>query len=122
LARADWRINHDEYRTIVRLAHLTRDAFARAGLPAPILEPWVAEGRLEESAIIDFAHTLGTTRMSDNPQSGVVDVNCQVHGVGGLYIAGASTFPTSGHANPTLMILGLAIRLADTIKSELTRA
>ncbi len=122
LARADWRINHDEYRTIVRLAHLTRDAFARAGLPAPILEPWVSEGRLAESAIIDFAHTLGTTRMSDNPQSGVVDVNCQVHGVGGLYIAGASTFPTSGHANPTLMILALAIRLADTIKSELTRA
>lgn len=121
LARVDWRINHDEHRTIVRLAHLTRDVFARAGLPEPILEPWVAEGRVEDSAIIDFAHTSGTTRMSDNPQSGVVDVNCQIHGVRGLYVAGASTFPTSGHANPTLMILALAIRLADTIKSELAR-
>jgi choline dehydrogenase-like flavoprotein len=27
-------------------------------------------------------------------------------------------FPTSGHANPTLMILALAIRLADTLKAE----
>jgi choline dehydrogenase-like flavoprotein len=68
-----------------------------------------------------MAHTLGATRMSDDPRSGVVDKNCQVHGVHGLYIAGGSTFPTSGHANPTLMILSLAIRLADTIKLQLLR-
>jgi choline dehydrogenase-like flavoprotein len=122
IARADWRINHDERRTIVRIAHLARDAFVRAGLPEPILEPWVAEERVEDSVIIDFAHTLGTTRMSDDPKSGVVDANCQVHGVRGLYIAGASTFPTSGHANPTLMILTLAIRLADRIKTEFGRS
>jgi choline dehydrogenase-like flavoprotein len=119
LAKVNWRINDDERRTIVRIAHLTRDVFARAGLPVPILEPWVAEERLVDGVIIDMAHTLGTTRMSDNPKSGVVDENCQVHGVRGLYVAGASVFPTSGHANPTLMILALAIRLADTIKSRL---
>ena len=28
-------------------------------------------------------------------------------------------FPTSGYANPTLMILALAIRLADEIKRQL---
>jgi choline dehydrogenase-like flavoprotein len=120
LAKVNWRINDDERRTIVRIAHLTRDVFARAGLPQPILEPWVAEERLADGVIIDMAHTLGTTRMSDNPKSGVVDQHCQVHGVRGLYVAGASVFPTSGHANPTLMILALAIRLADTIKSRLT--
>jgi choline dehydrogenase-like flavoprotein len=119
LARAHWRINNDERRTIVKLAHLARDAFGRTGLPQPILEPWVAEGRVEDCEIIDFGHTSGTTRMSDDPRSGVVDVNSQVHGVSGLYIAGASVFPTSGHANPTLMILALAIRLADKIKSEI---
>jgi choline dehydrogenase-like flavoprotein len=119
LAKVNWRINDDERRTIVRIAHLTRDAFARAGLPQPILEPWVAEERLADGVIIDMAHTLGTTRMSDNPKSGVVDENCQVHGVRGLYVAGSSIFPTSGHANPTLMILAFAIRLADTIKSRL---
>jgi choline dehydrogenase-like flavoprotein len=121
LARVDWHINDDERRTILRVARMTRDAFVEAGLPEPILEPWVAEQRIEDSEIIDFAHTIGTTRMSNDPQSGVVDVNCQVHGIHGLYIAGASTFPTSGHANPTLMILALAIRLADTIKSELAK-
>jgi choline dehydrogenase-like flavoprotein len=59
--------------------------------------------------------------MSANPTSGVVDQDCQVHGVRGLYVSGGSIFPTSGHANPTLMILAFAIRLADKIKSELGR-
>jgi choline dehydrogenase-like flavoprotein len=119
LAKVNWRINDDERHTLVRVAELTRDAFSRAGLAKPILEPWVAEKRFADGIIIDMAHTLGTTRMSDNPRSGVVDENCQVYGVRGLYIAGGSVFPTSGHANPTLMILAFAIRLADMIKSQL---
>jgi choline dehydrogenase-like flavoprotein len=119
LAKANWRINDEERRTIVRLARLAKETFVRAGLPAPQLEPWVAEGRPNDAVIIDMAHMIGTTRMSDSPTSGVVDRDCQVHGVQGLYVAGSSTFPTSGHANPTLMILSLAIRLADTIKLRL---
>ena len=54
--------------------------------------------------------------MSDSPKQGVVDRNCKVHEVDGLYIAGSSVFPTAGHANPTLMIVSLAIRLADWLK------
>jgi choline dehydrogenase-like flavoprotein len=118
LAKVNWRINDDERRTLVRITELVCDAFARAGLPRPILERWVAEKRLADGVIIDMAHTLGTSRMSKTPSTGVVDENCRIHGVHGLYVAGASVFPTSGHANPTLMILALAIRLADTIKSK----
>jgi choline dehydrogenase-like flavoprotein len=121
LAKVDWRINNDERRTIVQLARLTRDAFASAGLPTPILESWVDEERLGDADIIDMAHSAGTTRMSASPASGVVDQDCQVHGVRGLFISGGSVFPTIGHANPTLMILALAIRLSDKIKSELGR-
>ena len=120
LAKVDWHINSEERSTILRLAHLTRDAFARAGLPIPVLEPWVNAARPEDSIIIDMAHTLGTTRMSDDPRLGVVDPDCAVHGVEGLYVAGGSVFPTSGHANPTLMILALAIRLADHLKLRIT--
>ncbi len=116
IATIDWRIHGDDRRTIIRLAHLTREQFLSAGLPPPVLEPWVANNRPEDAVIIDMAHTVGTTRMSSDPRTGVVDEACQVHDVAGLYIAGASVFPTSGHANPTLMIVALAIRLADTIK------
>lgn len=121
LAKVDWRIHDDERRTIVHVANLTRKTLARAGLPEPVLEPWVANDQAGGEGIIDMAHSLGTTRMSDSPMSGVVDANCQVHGVRGLYVAGASTFPTSGHANPVLMILSLAIRLSDIIKSDFAR-
>jgi choline dehydrogenase-like flavoprotein len=65
-----------------------------------------------------FSHHLGTTRMSANPRSGVVDPDCKVHSIGNLYVSGGSVFPTSGHANPTLTILALALRLADDLISQ----
>ena len=58
-------------------------------------------------------HHSGTTRMGATPDEGVVDRNCRVFGVENLYIAGASVFPTSGFANPTLTILALSLRLGD---------
>jgi choline dehydrogenase-like flavoprotein len=121
IARVDWRIPEQSRRSMVQLMDLVGREFARIGLPAPTLEPWVAEKRLDEAVIIDMAHTLGTTRMSDDPRAGVVDAQCKVHGVEGLYVAGGSVFPTSGHANPTLMILAMAIRLADHLKAQPAR-
>jgi choline dehydrogenase-like flavoprotein len=59
--------------------------------------------------------------MSLDAKTGVVDSNCAVHGVEGLYIAGSSVFPTAGHANPTQMIIVLSARLADHLKARLTR-
>jgi choline dehydrogenase-like flavoprotein len=120
LARVDWRIDNNARRSLVRLGHLLVEEFPRVGLPAPALEEWIAEDRPQDGIIIDMAHTTGTTRMSDDPKLGIVNSNCQVHGVAGLYVAGASVFPTSGHANPTLMIVALAIRLADRIKIDLS--
>jgi choline dehydrogenase-like flavoprotein len=63
-------------------------------------------------------HHIGTTRMHPDPKQGVVDANCQVHGVSNLFIAGSSIFPTGGgYANPTLTIVALATRLADHVKA-----
>jgi choline dehydrogenase-like flavoprotein len=58
--------------------------------------------------------------MSDDPASGVVNAQCRVHGVENLYIAGSSVFPTSSHANPTLTLVAMALRLADHLKEELS--
>jgi choline dehydrogenase-like flavoprotein len=119
IARVNWRIDNDARRTLIRIGHLLADELPRAGLPRPLLEDWIAEERPQDSVITDHGHTAGTTRMSEDAKLGVVDSNCQVHGVAGLYVAGASVFPTSGHANPTLMIVSLAIRVADKIKVDL---
>jgi choline dehydrogenase-like flavoprotein len=119
IARVNWLNDDEALRSLARLGQILEGECRRAGLPAPQLEDWVVEQRLEDCVLIDSAHTAGTTRMSDDPKLGVVDSNCQVHGVAGLYVAGGSVFPTCGHANITLMIVTLAIRLSDRIKGDL---
>jgi choline dehydrogenase-like flavoprotein len=121
IPKIDWHIGYDACRSIIRLGHLLATELPRAGLPTPVLEDWIVQERPQDGDLTDIAHTSGTTRMSDDPKRGVVNSKSQVHGVAGLYVAGASVFPTSGHANPTLMILSLAIRLADQIKADLAQ-
>ena len=58
-------------------------------------------------------HQMCTTRMSDDPKTGVVDRNCRVHGIANLYIGGSSVFATPGFQNPTYTIVQLALRLGD---------
>jgi choline dehydrogenase-like flavoprotein len=73
--------------------------------------------REDWSANMDWGnHHLGTTRMHDNPKQGVVNADGQVHGVGNLYVAGSSVFPTYGASNPTLNLVALTLRLADHLK------
>lgn len=62
-------------------------------------------------------HYMGTTRMHADPERGVVDVNCRVHGLSNLYIAGPSVFPTGSFANPVMTLVALALRLADHLRS-----
>ncbi|GAB5554551.1 MAG: GMC family oxidoreductase [Saprospiraceae bacterium] len=64
-------------------------------------------------------HHMGTTRMADDPKQGVVDANCQVHGIANLYVAGAACYATSGAPNPTLTLTALSLRLSDYLKTKL---
>jgi choline dehydrogenase-like flavoprotein len=67
-------------------------------------------------------HHMGTTRMSDDPTTGVVNPNNKVHGVSNLYIAGASCFVTAASANPTLTITALSLRLSEYLKKTIRNA
>jgi len=62
-------------------------------------------------------HQIGTTRMADSADNGIVDKNLKVHGVNNLYVLSSSVFVTSGVANPTLTIVALAHRLSDWLTS-----
>jgi choline dehydrogenase-like flavoprotein len=79
---------------------------------------WTA--RLDSTTLVEGSHHhLGTTRMSADPRQGAVDPQCRVHSVDNLYVAGSSVFPTYGASNPTLTIVALALRLADTLRTRL---
>jgi choline dehydrogenase-like flavoprotein len=60
----------------------------------------------------DGYHQIGTVRMAAEPKRGVVDGDCRVHGTPNLFVAGSAVFPTSGQANPTLLITAFSARLA----------
>ncbi|NVD42209.1 GMC family oxidoreductase [Ensifer sp. HO-A22] len=121
LPRVAWRIGPTEVQSVKRLARALSAEFVRNGFPRPNLADWIAADDDSKAAFTDMAHPSCTTRMGSDPATSVVDANAMVHGVDGLFVAGSSIFPTPGHANPTLMTLGLAIRLADHLKTLLEK-
>ena len=64
-------------------------------------------------------HIMGTCRMGDTATTSVVDASSRCHDHPNLYVVGATTFPTSGTANPTLTAAALALRTAATIVERL---
>lgn len=64
-------------------------------------------------------HNLGTCRMSERPEDGVVDRFGRAHDVPNLFVSDGSQFATGAAANPTLTIVALAIRQAEHIAESL---
>lgn len=66
-------------------------------------------------------HEIGGCRMGADPTSSVVDATCRTHDVPNLYISDASVFPNASEKNPTLTIMALALRTAETIAERLQK-
>jgi choline dehydrogenase-like flavoprotein len=60
-------------------------------------------------------HPGGSTRMGRSPSEAVVDENLRTFAVPNLFVLATSVFPTGGGANPTMMLLMAAFRLADRL-------
>jgi choline dehydrogenase-like flavoprotein len=111
----DWRISSEDVRTIRGTLTLIREAVLQSGC-----------GEFEvdlDEAVEHFnpvgGHQMGGSRMSADPQQGVVDAQCRVHGIGNLYLAGCQVFPTVSYANPTLTAVALALRLSAHLRERL---
>jgi choline dehydrogenase-like flavoprotein len=63
-------------------------------------------------------HIMGTCRMGNSATDSVVDSTGRAHEHRNLYLVGASVFPTSGTANPTLTVAALALRTAEQIVKD----
>lgn len=121
----DWRMTELDVRSVAVLvetldAELRRLGLGRIDVPDWLADPaggWRTDPLISAHPIGGYHH-MGTTRMSADPRSGVVDPHGQVHGVENLFVVGSSVFPTSGWANPTLTIAALALRTADRIEGR----
>lgn len=111
----DWRLTDLDWHTYRTAAGLFGDELARACGGRFQMDEWLQE-QGAAPALQGTAHHMGTTRMSDDPRSGVVDRNGRVHGVDNLHVVGSSVFPTGGWAFPTFTIAALSMRLADHLR------
>jgi choline dehydrogenase-like flavoprotein len=75
-------------------------------------EIWENAGAQDTLKIDRFAHLVGGCRMGFSPGDSVVDATHRVWGVPNLFICDGSVMPTQGSANPALVIMALADRLA----------
>ena len=66
-------------------------------------------------------HNLGTNRMSEKPKDGVVNRFGQTHDIKNLFVSDGSQFTSGAACNPTLTIVALAIRQAETISGMMQR-
>jgi choline dehydrogenase-like flavoprotein len=118
-ANLEWRLTELDKRSIRVNTQAVAQEFGRLNLGRVRLMDWL----LDESPdwgpdLIGGCHHMGTTRMSADPKTGVVNSDCRVHGIDNFYVAGSSVFSTGGYMNPTLTIVALALRLADHLKSR----
>jgi choline dehydrogenase-like flavoprotein len=88
-----------------RLRGLAVEAFRRAGYPV------LARRRLQPY----LWHEVGTVCLGADPGRSVVDPNCQVHDIRGLYVVDQSVLPSAGAVNTGLTIIALALRAGDHI-------
>jgi choline dehydrogenase-like flavoprotein len=114
----DWKVAASDYRSIKVSADRIAMELGAASLGRASVDVRFTESDLGPAPLYGF-HNMGTTRMADDPKQGVVNADCRVHGVSNLFIAGSSTFPTSGYANPMLTLVAMALLLADHLKERL---
>jgi len=118
--KLNWQFTELDKRSIRVYYEVLGREMGRAGLGRVQVADWLLEedDRVWPSFLSGGWHHMGTTRMHDDPQKGVVDANCKVHGIGNLYVAGSATFSTTGAANPTLTLIALTLRLSDHLKEK----
>jgi choline dehydrogenase-like flavoprotein len=113
----DWRYTPSDIDTVKRALAALRDSLRHWGKGQLDYDPDQVEfAMLREGGL--GGHHIGLTRMGRTPEQGVTDRDCRVFGMDNLYIAGSAVFPTSSHANPTLTIIALVLRLADHLKGR----
>ena len=116
-----WKLNELDKKTVKQASLVIAEELGRLGVGRLNISDWVMQDDAEfPSTTWGGCHQIGTTRMSASAKDGVVDKNCQVHGIDNLYIAGSSVFPTGGHTPPTFTIVALALRLADFLAAGST--
>jgi len=112
--RFHWKWTDHEYRQAKHMQETFRAIIHEMGGTPTSSMPSAESGYgLENGGRI--IHEVGATRMGADPQTSVVNANCQAHDVKNLFVADGGPFVSNADKNVTWTILALAMRTAEHI-------
>ena len=116
----DWQFVENDMQTCKKATIRFAKTFARSNLGRVKVDEWLLQPNIKYDTkhMGGGFHHMGTTRMGISPTEGVVDSNAKVFGVGNLYIAGPSIFPTGGCTNAGYTVVQMTLRLADHLNKS----
>lgn len=115
LAKIDWRVTEADIANMMRATETMFESWQNS----PLSELATLCRRNPVAIADDLArgggiyHPTGSTRMADNAKGGVVDPQLRVFAFPDISVCSTSVLPTGGGANPTMMLILLALRCAD---------
>lgn len=123
LAEITWSVTETDKRNVVQTSDLFRKtwettSFARMGAWKPLERERIWNSLDDSEGIF---HPTGSTRMGATPAEGVVDKDLNLFGVANVQLLATSVLPTGGGANPTMMLLLLAMRCVNRHANECVR-
>jgi choline dehydrogenase-like flavoprotein len=122
MARLDWRLTDRDEHTFHSAMKRVASYWTRSGLERICPIEWVPGVREESIKLIDVvdqrAHPSGSTRMGSDPRQSVVGSDLRCHHVPNVSVVSTSTFPSAGSINPTMTLMQLALRTADSLLQQ----
>jgi choline dehydrogenase-like flavoprotein len=115
-----WRLSRLDKESVMVSHEVLQQHFLETGLGVLIPEPAFQDDSDDWGPNLRGGHHhMGTARMASDPRHGVVDPDCRVHSVHGLYVGDSAVFPVSGYANPLLTTVAIARRLGAHLRATL---
>lgn len=115
-----WKLSRLDKESVMVSHEVLQQHFLETGLGVLIPEPaFLDDGDDWGPNLRGGHHHMGTARMATDSRHGVVDPDCRVHSVHGLYVGDSAVFPVSGYANPLLTTVAIARRLGAHLRARL---
>jgi choline dehydrogenase-like flavoprotein len=117
MLQLDWRKTSFDEHTLRSVLLRARRFWRTTSLHVTSPVSWTVDPDQQDliDHTTDTRHPAGTTRMGVDPRTSVVDPRLACHAVPNIFVASAAVFPSSGSANPTLTIMLIACRAAESV-------
>jgi choline dehydrogenase-like flavoprotein len=121
LAEISWQVTQEDTDNVRRAT----DAFVGAWNDSALGRCARLERYAVEQVTQDLArgggvfHPVGSVRMADRPERGVVDANLRPFRVRNVSVVSTAVLPRSGGSNPTMTLLCLGIRCSEHLDRQL---